>query len=245
MAEDVAGASVPGNLGRMFDGRFRVGVDRAVKPIGTNLRRIGISADMLTVCGFVLAVAAAVAIGAGALRAGLLLVILAALPDLLDGAVAKAAGSSGPRGAFFDSVTDRVTDALLFGGVAWHLASTDSPHMSMLPFAVMSAAALISYQRAKAESLGFNAKGGLMERAERVILLCFGLLFDTLLVPVLWVMLALTLITAGQRFTKVWKQASAVRVVPERARRTRRTARSTSSVRSAWRAERRQRRHRG
>src|SRR3954452_272671 len=189
----------------MFDGRFRIGVDRAVKPIGTNLRRLGVSADMLTVFGLVLAIAAAVAIGAGALRAGLVLVILAALPDLLDGAVAKAAGSSGPRGAFFDSVTDRVTGSLLFGGVAWHLASTDSSHMVMLPFAVMAAAALLSYQRAKAESLGFNAKGGLMERAERVVLLCFGLLFDAILVPVLWVMLALTLITAGQRFVKVWR----------------------------------------
>jgi CDP-diacylglycerol--glycerol-3-phosphate 3-phosphatidyltransferase len=225
----------------MFDGRFRVSVDRAVKPIGTNLRRLGVSADMLTILGLVGAIAAAVAIGAGALRAGLLLVILAALPDLLDGAVAKAAGSSGPRGAFFDSVTDRVTDALLFGGVAWYLASTDSPHMVLLPFALMSASALISYQRAKAESLGFNAKGGLMERAERVVLLCFGLLFDSILVPVLWVMLALTLVTAGQRFVKVWRQASAVRVVPEPARRTRRVARSTSA-RSAWRAERRQRR---
>ncbi|MCU1344900.1 MAG: phosphatidylinositol synthase [Acidimicrobiia bacterium] len=229
----------------MFDGRFRVGVDRAVKPIGTNLRRLGVSADMLTVCGLVGAIAASVAIGTGALRAGLLLVILAALPDLLDGAVAKAAGSSGPRGAFFDSVTDRVTDALLFGGVAWHLASTGSPHMAMLPFALMAGAALISYQRAKAESLGFNAKGGLMERAERVVLLCFGLLFDTILVPVLWVMLVLTLITAGQRFAKVWRQASAVRVVPERpVRRSRRVARTTSA-RTALRHERRQRRHRG
>jgi CDP-diacylglycerol--glycerol-3-phosphate 3-phosphatidyltransferase len=228
----------------MFDGHFRVSVDRAVKPIGTKLRRLGVSADMLTVCGLVGAVAAAVAIGTGALRAGLLLVVLAALPDLLDGAVAKAAGSSGPRGAFFDSVTDRVTDALLFGGLAWHLASTGSPRMALLPFALMSGAALISYERAKAESLGFEAKGGLMERAERVVLQCFGLLFDTILVPVLWVMLALTLLTAGQRFVKVWRQASAVRVVPERLpRRNRRVARNTAA-RSAWRAERRQQRRR-
>ena len=63
--------------------------------------------------------------------------------------------------------------------------------MSVLAFAVMASASLISYQRAKAESLGLDAKGGLMERAERVVLLCIGLLWDPLLVPVLWVMLAL------------------------------------------------------
>ena len=71
----------------------------------------------------------------------------------------------------------------------------------------MAISSLISYQRAKAESLGLDAKGGLMERAERVVLLCIGLLFEPLLVPVLWLMLALTAITAGQRFVKVWRQA--------------------------------------
>jgi hypothetical protein len=79
----------------------------------------------------------------------------------------------------------------------------------MLPFAVLGASLLISYLRAKAESLGLEAKGGLMERAERVIVLCVGLAFSPALVVLLWVMLGLTLVTAGQRFAKVWRQASA------------------------------------
>ena len=103
--------------------------------------------------------------------------ILAALPDLLDGALAKAQNASSQRGAFFDSTVDRVTDSLLLGGIAWYLASTESPHMSILPFAVASVSSVISYQRAKAESLGIEAKGGLMERAERIIAICVGLLF--------------------------------------------------------------------
>jgi CDP-diacylglycerol---glycerol-3-phosphate 3-phosphatidyltransferase len=224
----------------MFDGNFRAGVDRAMKPIGVNLQKMGVSADILTGCGLAISVGASIAIGAGALQLGLLLVIMAALPDLLDGAVAKAAGTSGPRGAFFDSVADRVTDAFLFGGVAWYLASTESAHMSILPFAVMAAAAFISYTRAKGELLGFDAKGGLMERAERVIFLCFGLLFDSLLVPVLWAILGLTIITGMQRFVKVWRQASAVRVKPERViRRPQRRTSRTAVVRAARRAERR------
>ena len=104
--------------------------------------------------------------------------------------------------------------------------------MAMLPFAVMALSSLISYQRAKAESLGLDAKGGLMERAERVVLLCLGLLFEPLLVPVLWVMLVLTAITAVQRFVKVWRQAqvapvTAARIELRRSRRqSRRVARS-------------------
>lgn len=191
----------------MFDGRFRAPIEKAVRPIGLLLKRTGMSPDHLTILGILFAIAAAFSIGQGALRGGLALVILAALPDMLDGALAKAAGSASQRGAFFDSVVDRVTDSVLFGGVAWFFASEKSPHLALLPMAIMGVSSLISYQRAKAESLGLNANGGLMERAERIIVLCIGLLFDSLLVPILWIMLVLTVATAIQRFVQVWRQA--------------------------------------
>jgi CDP-diacylglycerol--glycerol-3-phosphate 3-phosphatidyltransferase len=193
----------------MFDGRFRAEAERTLKPVGAQIKRTGIRADHLTLLGIAMAAAAAVAIGSGALRAGLVLLILTALPDVLDGAVAKASGTASPRGAFFDSVADRFTDALLLLGVAWYLADTQPGRIALLPMAVLGASMLISYERAKAEALGYNAKGGLMERAERLIALGFGLLFNQLLVPILWVMLVLTLVTAAQRFHKVWMQASA------------------------------------
>jgi CDP-diacylglycerol--glycerol-3-phosphate 3-phosphatidyltransferase len=211
----------------MFDGKFRGPVDRAVKPLGDGLRRTGLTPDHLTWMGLLVAVGAAVAVGAGELRLGLLLVVLAALPDLLDGALAKATNSSSQRGAFFDSTIDRFADALLFGGLAWHFASTESAHMALLPFAVMALSSVISYMRAKAESLGLDAKGGLMERAERIIMLCLGLLFPVLLIPILWIMLALIAVTAAQRFVKVWKQAAVAPVTAERIemRRSRRQSR--------------------
>lgn len=231
----------------MFDGRFRTPVDRAVKPLGDGLRRTGLTPDHLTVLGLLIGVGAAVAVGAGKMQLGLLLVVLAALPDLLDGALAKASGSSSQRGAFFDSVMDRVTDALMFGGLAWYFAGGDSPRLAVLPFAIMGVSSLISYQRAKAESLGLDAKGGLMERAERVILLCIGLLFDALLVPVLWIMLVLVTVTAVQRFVKVWRQAAvapvtALRIEQRRSRRqSRRVARADRRVRIERRRPRRPR----
>jgi CDP-diacylglycerol---glycerol-3-phosphate 3-phosphatidyltransferase len=191
----------------MFDGRFRAPIEKVVRPVGQLLRRTGMSPDHLTILGILFAIAASFAIAQGALRGGLILVILAALPDMLDGALAKASGSASQRGAFFDSVVDRVTDSLLFGGVAWFFASEKSPHLALLPMAIMGVSSLISYERAKAESLGLYAKGGLMERAERIIVLCVGLLFDSLLTPILWVMLALTVATAIQRFVQVWRQA--------------------------------------
>ena len=74
----------------MFDGNFRVGVDRAVKPVGQQLRRMGVTADLLTGFGLLIAAAAMFAIANGKLQLGFLLVVLCAVPDLLDGAVAKA-----------------------------------------------------------------------------------------------------------------------------------------------------------
>jgi CDP-diacylglycerol---glycerol-3-phosphate 3-phosphatidyltransferase len=218
----------------MFDGRWRSSFEAGLQPVGSQLRRTGVSANQLTVLGLAMAGLASVTIANGYLRAGLVLLALTALPDVLDGAVAKASGTASPRGAFFDSVVDRVSDALLMGGVAWYLASTQPGRVAVLPLAVAAASMLISYERAKAESLGFDARGGLMERAERLLALGFGLLFDSLLVPVLWVMLALTLLTAGQRFVSVWRQASALPPPqPLRVRwRTRRVARSTER---AWR----------
>jgi len=192
----------------LFDGRFRLSVDKGVVPLGTALRRTKLTPDHLTALGLVLAVPAALLIGSGRLFWGLVVLIAAAVPDLLDGAFAKASGTSSVRGAFFDSVADRVSDGIVLGGFAWYLQSKYHGHAAMLPFAILAVSMLISYERAKAESLGYSAKGGLMERAERIIVLCAGLAFSFVLVPLLLAMLVLTSITAVQRFVKVWRQAS-------------------------------------
>ena len=193
----------------MFDKRCRAGVERSLRPVGTGLKRAGISADQLTVLGLVISAACAVAIGNGWLFVGWCLLAASAVPDVLDGAVAKASGTSSPRGAFFDSVVDRVSDTLVLGGLAWYLASTHSPHTALLPLAILGASNLVSYERARAESLGFTARGGLMERAERMIVVGLGLLFSAVLIPILWLMLGLTVLTVVQRFVMVWRQASA------------------------------------
>jgi CDP-diacylglycerol--glycerol-3-phosphate 3-phosphatidyltransferase len=192
----------------MFDGKFRAPIDKAVRPVGRLLRKTGLSPDHLTIIGVLVAIGAAWAIAAGSLYLGFALVILAAIPDLLDGALAKASDQSSQRGAFFDSVIDRLTDAVIFAGVAFYYIDGKHPRLGMIPFGILGLSLIISYERAKAESLGLEAKGGLMERAERIILLELGLLVHVILLPILWVMLALCLVTAVQRFFKVWRQAA-------------------------------------
>ena len=226
----------------MFDGRFRAGVERGLGPVGSTLRRLGLDADHITAAGLAVSIATGVAVAAGWLIVGLLLLILSGALDLFDGAVAKASSTSTPRGAFFDSVCDRVSDSFVLGGVAWYLASTRHTHAPVLALAVLAASMLVSYERARAEALGYEARGGLMERAERMILLGVGLAFSSVLVPVLWVMLVLTGFTAAQRFVRVWRQASAARPSARPPARWRTWRPLTDGEPDGWRARRAERR---
>lgn len=193
----------------MFDKRCRTGVEKSLRPVGSGIGRIGVSADQLTLAGLLLSFVVAWLIGTGRLGLAAFVLFVSCMLDILDGAVAKASGTASSRGAFYDSVADRVSDSVVLGGFAWYLASTHGPHAALLPMAVLGASSLVSYERAKAESLGYSARGGLMERAERMLALGACLVFSLIMVPVLWVMLVLTLVTAGHRFAMVWKQASA------------------------------------
>jgi CDP-diacylglycerol---glycerol-3-phosphate 3-phosphatidyltransferase len=190
----------------MLDRRLRSGISKGLAPIGEGLEKAGISANLLTAIGLGFSVITAVLIAAGELRWAVLGLVASGFVDLLDGAVARRSGQASPRGAFFDSVTDRVSDAVVLGGVAWYLAG-QSAYLSILAFAAAALSMLVSYERARAEGLGYDARGGLMERAERMVLLGIALFFD-LLVPALWLMIILTSLTAVQRFIKVWRQAS-------------------------------------
>jgi CDP-diacylglycerol--glycerol-3-phosphate 3-phosphatidyltransferase len=221
----------------MLDRQWRAKVERGLGPLGAGLRRVGVTADVLTVIGLLFSVGTAVLIATGHLGWAVVGVILAGVSDLLDGAIARGSGQASPRGAFFDSVADRVSDALLLGGVAWYLAD-ESAHLPVLAFAVGATSMLISYERARAESLGLSARGGLMERAERFVFLSVGLAFG-ILVPVLWVMLVLGAITAGDRFRRVYAAADRPQPVHTRRRRTEREPVNGRPAFREWWASRR------
>lgn len=194
-----------------------------------------ITADVLTASGLVFAVATAVVVASGHLLIGIPLLAITGFHDLFDGPVAKASGTASVRGAFFDSVIDRVADAVLMAGVAWYLVSVNEGELALLPLAVLGAASLVSYERAKADALGLPVTnggvfGGLMERAERMILLGAGFVEPWLLVPVLWTLLALTLVTAVARFARAWAAAEG----PARPERPARPRRVTGPASRQW-----------
>lgn len=188
----------------MFDGRWRVGVDRVVVPIGKVLWRLGVRADHVTLFGVAASAATAAMVVIDRFGLAFTFIVLAGLGDLLDGPVAKAAGTVSTRGAFLDSTCDRISDTLILGALTYHLL--DDGVLALLPVAVLASGQFVSYLRAKAESLGLDARGGLAERAERFVVLCFGLLVPAWLPYVLWALLGLTLVTVVQRFAKIWRQ---------------------------------------
>lgn len=187
---------------------------RGLKALGPKLVSLGVKADHVTVIGLLAACVTGVMIALGQFYLAVVLGTLGCLMDTLDGAVAKAAGTSSKRGAFFDSVTDRVADMFIFGGMTWYFAGGPGhdPQLALIPLAILGVSNTISYERAKAESLGYEAKGGLMERAERLIslgvILLVNELFHVSLFVLLLVLLGLCVLTALQRFARVWVQAS-------------------------------------
>jgi len=192
----------------MLDGNFRKSVDVFMAPVGRWLVRAGFSADVLTSSGLVFACVTAWTIAEGYFYVAIVLLTLTGFHDLLDGAVAKASQRASQRGSFFDSVVDRLSDGILMGGVAYYLIARHHGELVLLPFAILTMTFMISYERSKAESLGLEAKGGLMERAERMVLLGAAMVWAPIFIPGLWVILALTTMTAAGRFWRVWQIAA-------------------------------------
>ncbi len=179
-------------------------IARLVEPFGRGLARLGVSPNVLTTLGLVLTAAAALSVATGRpmLAGGLLL--LGGAMDTFDGAVARASGRSTPFGGFYDSVSDRISDGLILAGIAWYVL--DRPRLLLVTLAALVAAQVTSYVRARAESIDLECEVGILERAERAMLLMIGLLVAPLFEPVLWVLAIGGIVTVVQRVHHVWCQ---------------------------------------
>jgi len=150
-------------------------------PIALGLGRLGLSPNALTVLGFAIAVVAAIAAAAEAWLAAGLLVLFGGVFDLFDGVLARATGRASRLGAFMDSVFDRWGEGVVYVGIVWGTLSLGLWRPTILAAAAMSAAFMVSYARAKSESLGFTpgtgmASVGLAPREVRVAILALGLI---------------------------------------------------------------------
>jgi len=139
-----------------------------------------------------------------------LAIILSGLFDLFDGVLARKLGKTSALGSFLDSVLDRYSDLLLLLAILIHYLKKEELGFALLTSFVSMGTALIPYVRAKAEALQVQCTVGLMERAERIILLAVGTLFQTM-EPILWILAILTHLTVLQRIYHVWKKLSSVK----------------------------------
>ena len=199
----------------MLDSKIRGLWDTVMRPVGRALARTHLSPNAITLLGVAIQVGVAYLILEGRLVAAGLIAVAAALFDTFDGALAKASGQTSKFGAFLDSSTDRLADALYFAPIAWlygvapDIPAHDEPWVAAVALVVLVASFMVSYVKARAESLGFGCNVGIVERAERLILVIIALVFSDLL-PALMVVLAIaSVITVLQRMAHVYKQARA------------------------------------
>lgn len=197
--------------------RFRGFWTRLLSPIARFLIRRGVSPDAVTLVGTIgVCAGALIFFPQGELLIGVLFITAFVFSDLLDGFMARETGRSSKFGAFLDSTLDRIGDGAIFGGLALYYAGPgDSDLYLVLSLLCLVMGGVTSYARSKAEGLGFDAKVGIAERADRLvaILVMTGLsgLFGwpILMEVTLWALAAASTITVGQRIWVVRRQALA------------------------------------
>ncbi len=197
--------------------RFRAFWTKLLTPIAKFLIRMGVSPDAVTLVGTIGVVAGAlIFFPRGELLIGVLVITAFVFSDLLDGTMARMTGTSSKWGAFLDSTLDRLGDAAIFGGLVLYFAGPgESLPLASLALYCLVMGSVTSYARARAESLGMEARGGIAERADRLvaILVMTGLsaIFDVpVLIPLTLAVLALaSTVTVVQRVLTVRSQAKA------------------------------------
>ena len=204
----------------MFTTRFETWVRRQAEALMSAIGRIPVTPNQVTVIGVALTFVAAVLVALGYLRWAGVVLIVAGTFDILDGALARSSGRSYPYGAFLDSTLDRYSEGAIYIGLTAYFASTPGPLQRWLLLATMAALAgsfLVSYVRARAQSLGFTCESGVFARPERVVVTVVGLIFGgVFLYGVVFLLAILTNLTALQRIREVWLQGRAQRLAMER-----------------------------
>ncbi|HEX6547297.1 MAG TPA: CDP-alcohol phosphatidyltransferase family protein [Candidatus Dormibacteraeota bacterium] len=204
----------------MFTTRFQAWVRRNAQRLAAALRRLPITPNQVTVAGMLATFVAATLAGFGDLLAAGLVLAFAGTFDILDGALARATKRMYPYGAFLDSTTDRYAEGAIYIGIAAYFLNHPQREGNVLVLACVCALAgsfLVSYVRARAQSLGFTCDSGIFARPERVVATVIGLLFGGWVLQVVVIGLAiLTNVTVIQRVREVWLQGRAQRRAAER-----------------------------
>ncbi len=191
----------------MLDLKGRKRVAPILEPIAAVMAKIGFTPAVVTIIGLLVTIAGAALIATGNLLAGGLVAGTGVALDALDGPLARRQGTASDRGAFLDTMSDRLGEIAVWVGLSVYLRS--EPRLLILCVVALAFSLLVPYVRAKAELYGLEGMGGWMGRAERMILILIGTMIvgagAPIMEPLLWVFVVLTGFTVLQRIRKTWQ----------------------------------------
>jgi CDP-diacylglycerol--glycerol-3-phosphate 3-phosphatidyltransferase len=199
-------------MAKILSVSVKAGTARLLDPLSRALLRIGVTPNVVTILGTLGVGVGAIGFAArGRLVWAVVIVTLSALTDVMDGAMARARGTSSKFGALLDSTMDRVADGMVFGSLVY-LYRNELPTLIAVLLCLVTGQ-VVSYVKARGESLGLEASKGLVERAERLILTGIGGLLTGFGVPwgmpvALWLLAAGSVFTVGQRMWQASRSAS-------------------------------------
>ena len=192
---------------RLLTQKIQDGFKSLLTPLIKILAKSGISPNTFTLTNVMITSMAAAALILGQLRIGGCLILIGGLCDSLDGSLARYGGKVTRFGALLDSAIDRYSEFVMFFGIIVHFMTVKDYRTSVVAFVALSGSIMVSYSRARAESLGFEAKSGFMQRAERIVFLGAGALFHPLLFKLsIWIVAIFANFTALQRIYHAYQQ---------------------------------------
>jgi len=191
---------------KTFSDYLRLWFKWVLDPLAGFLIRLGLTPNMVTLLGLLGNSVGAYYLSRGDMLTGGIYVLLMTPIDALDGTMARLRGESSDFGAFVDSVSDRYSELIIYGGLLYHFLNQGEPLGGMLTFGAAAGSVLVSYVKARAEGLGYGARVGLLTRAERYIVLAPSLVFNQLYIG-LTLIAVFANITALQRIWYVRRQA--------------------------------------
>ena len=193
--------------GSLIPKRLQDGFVNLTKPLIKILIKLDVNPNSVSVIGVVVTLFAAVAFVMGHLRLGGFLILFGGFFDVIDGALARSCGKATRFGALFDSTMDRYAEFIMFFGIVAHLISVRDYLSSIAIFLALVGSLMVSYTRARAEGLGFDANIGLMQRPERILFIGLGALIHPVALKFsIWLIAVFANYTAAQRIRYVYKQ---------------------------------------
>lgn len=197
---------------KSFSDYLRLWFKWVTDPLAAFFNHIGIHPNTMTILGVIGTSLGAYMVARGNMLWGGILILISVPFDALDGTMARLRGEANEWGAFVDSVSDRYSEMITYGGLLYYYLANHNDLGCILVFISAAGSILVSYIKARGESLGLNAKGGILTRVERYIVLAPALVFNQPLFA-LWILAILTNVTAFQRIYIVRKDAYKKRIL--------------------------------